>query len=249
MLEATTLSCCTSGLSSFPAFSLLLLLLLRPAGGAVWKRPRLGGSGLPRRRYRASISCFCWLCSSEISFRCLQEGREGGGRPEAVHQRPGQAGRAGGRGAQPQRPRTRTAQRQQVHSRLPVFICTRRAPWGSPAHTPTTLRARGRASGDSSPHDAAALSGWGVHIYAHNTHPTNPSEEKNNQNGEAASALPASAIPPSEGATGEPLHMRPREQGAARVPPGGHPAEAIPPPGYMAMKTQAQLLTVGEGSF
>lgn len=79
MLEATTLSCCTSGLSSLPAFSLLLLFLLRPAGGAVWNRPRLGGSGLPRRRYRASISCFCWLCSSEISFRCLQEGRGAGG--------------------------------------------------------------------------------------------------------------------------------------------------------------------------
>lgn len=99
MLEATTLSCCTSGLSSFPAFSLLLLFLLRPAGGAVWNRPRLGGSGLPRRRYRASISCFCWLCSSEISFRCLQEGRAGGGHPgrlhpEGVRESPLQAGRA-----------------------------------------------------------------------------------------------------------------------------------------------------------
>lgn len=85
MLEATTLSCCTSGLSSFPAFSLLLLFLLRPAGGAVWNRPRLGGSGLPRRRYRASISCFCWLCSSEISFRCLQERRAGSGHPGRFH--------------------------------------------------------------------------------------------------------------------------------------------------------------------
>lgn len=60
VLEATTLSCCTRGFSNFPAFSLLLLdLLRRPTGGAVWKRPRLGGSGLPRRRYSASISCFC----------------------------------------------------------------------------------------------------------------------------------------------------------------------------------------------
>lgn len=73
MLEATTLSCCTSGVSSLPAFSLLLLAFLRrPAGGAVCKSPRLGGSVLPRRRYRASISRFCWLCSSEISRRCLQ---------------------------------------------------------------------------------------------------------------------------------------------------------------------------------
>lgn len=78
VLEATTLSCRTRGFSSLPAFSLLLLVFLRrPVGGAVWKKPTLGGSGLPRRRYRASISCFCWLCSSEISFRCLQEGTGG----------------------------------------------------------------------------------------------------------------------------------------------------------------------------
>lgn len=76
VLEATTLSCCTKGFSSLPAFSLLLLVfLLRPIGGAVWKNPTLGGSGLPKRRYRASISCFCWLCSSEISFRCLEQTR------------------------------------------------------------------------------------------------------------------------------------------------------------------------------
>lgn len=78
MLEATTLSCCTKGFSSLPAFNLLLLVfLLRPIGGAVWKNPTLGGSGLPKRRYRASISCFCWLCSSEISFRCLEQKRGG----------------------------------------------------------------------------------------------------------------------------------------------------------------------------
>lgn len=87
MLEATTLSCCTRGFSSLPAFSLLLLVfLLRPMGGAVWKNPTLGGSGLPKRRYRASISCFCWLCSSEISFRCLEQKRGGrvGGQGWAV---------------------------------------------------------------------------------------------------------------------------------------------------------------------
>lgn len=79
VLEATTLSCCTRGFSSLPAFNLLLLVfLLRPIGGAVWKNPTLGGSGLPKRRYSASISCFCWLCSSEISFRCL--GQKKGGR-------------------------------------------------------------------------------------------------------------------------------------------------------------------------
>lgn len=77
MLEATTLSCCTSGVSSLPALSLLLQAFLRrPAGGAVCKSPRLGGRVLPRRRYRASISRFCWLCSSEISRRCLQGGAE-----------------------------------------------------------------------------------------------------------------------------------------------------------------------------
>lgn len=49
----------------------------------MWKNPTLGGSGLPKRRYRASISCFCWLCSSEISFRCLEQERGGraGGLP------------------------------------------------------------------------------------------------------------------------------------------------------------------------
>lgn len=101
VLEATTLSCCTSGLSSFPAFSLLLLFLLRPAGGAVWKRPRLGGRGLPRRRYRASISCFCWLCSSEISFRCLREGRVGDGHPARIPHaaRPGERAAAAAGGA------------------------------------------------------------------------------------------------------------------------------------------------------
>lgn len=84
VLEATTLSCCTRGFSSLPAFNLLLLVfLLRPIGGAVWKNPTLGGSGLPKRLYRASISCFCWLCSSEISFRCLE--RKRGGRTGGPH--------------------------------------------------------------------------------------------------------------------------------------------------------------------
>lgn len=66
------LSCCTIGLSSFPAFSLCLLALrLRPLGGAAWSRPTLGGSVLPSSVYSRSIS-FLWnACSSEISFMCL----------------------------------------------------------------------------------------------------------------------------------------------------------------------------------
>lgn len=110
VLEATTLSCCTSGVSSLPAFSLLLLAFLRrPAGGAVCKSPRLGGSVLPRRRYRASISRFCWLCSSEISRRCLQGGAEEGwvGLPGP--------GRTGAWAAQRSR---------HLFQRLPVYIST-----------------------------------------------------------------------------------------------------------------------------
>ncbi len=66
------LSCCTIGLSSFPAFSLCLLALrLRPLGGAAWRRPTLGGSVLPSSLYRRSISLLWNACSSEISFMCL----------------------------------------------------------------------------------------------------------------------------------------------------------------------------------
>ena len=66
------LSCCTIGLSSFPAFNLCLLALrLRPLGGAAWSEPTLGGRLLPSSLYRCSISPLWNACSSEISFMCL----------------------------------------------------------------------------------------------------------------------------------------------------------------------------------
>lgn len=66
------LSCCTIGLSSFPAFSLCLLVLrLRPVGGTAWSRLTLGGRVFPSSLYRCSISLLWNAWSSEISFMCL----------------------------------------------------------------------------------------------------------------------------------------------------------------------------------
>ena len=66
------LSCCTIGLSSFPAFSLCLLVLRRrPVGGTAWSRLTLGGRDFPSSLYRRSISLLWNACSSEISFMCL----------------------------------------------------------------------------------------------------------------------------------------------------------------------------------
>lgn len=67
------LSCCTIGLSSFPAFSLCLLVLrLRPDGGTACSRLRLGGRVFPSSLYRRSISLLWNAWSSEISFMCLE---------------------------------------------------------------------------------------------------------------------------------------------------------------------------------
>lgn len=74
VLDVPLLSCWTRGFKSFPAFNLFLLVLRRrPLGGAECRKPRLGGRGFPSRMYSASISFFCCVCSSAISFICLQK--------------------------------------------------------------------------------------------------------------------------------------------------------------------------------
>lgn len=74
VLDVPLLSCWTRGFKSFPAFNLFLLVLRRrPLGGAECRKPRLGGRGFPSRIYSASISFFCCVCSSAISFICLKQ--------------------------------------------------------------------------------------------------------------------------------------------------------------------------------